>query len=158
MLFSFLENSIPLSTARAKPSAQVLYSPMEKIPKLLLVDDSDGVREALEELFKRTHEVGTASDGIEAHRLLQSARVDGAPFDILMTDVNMPKMNGIELVDLVKATMPGMPCILMGAGNEPSSHRADLYMQKPAPVEYMMSAVARLLSQSVGTTPSVPRS
>jgi two-component system sensor histidine kinase and response regulator WspE len=126
--------------------------------KILIVDDSEGVRTALDELLKKTYEVGVASDGVEAHRLLHSARVGGAPFDLIMTDVNMPKMGGIELVDLVKATMPGMPCILMGAGNEPPSHRADLYLQKPPSVEYMMKVVTKLLSQSADTIPSIPRS
>lgn len=125
--------------------------------KILIVDDSLGVLCALEELLKNEYTVGTASDGIEAHRILEDARVDGVPFDILMTDINMPKMNGIALVDLVKATMPGIPCILMGAGYEPPSHRADLYLQKPSVVEKILSAIAKLVSQSADTAPSIPQ-
>ncbi len=67
-------------------------------PRVLVVDDSITVREVERKLLdERGYEVETAADGLEAWSLIR--RLD---FDLVITDVDMPNMDGIELVVQIK--------------------------------------------------------
>ena len=63
--------------------------------KILCVDDEDAIRMlCVLYLTKRGYRVETAANGVEALKLIESK---GTP-DLVLTDVNMPLMNGLELV------------------------------------------------------------
>jgi CheY-like chemotaxis protein len=65
--------------------------------KILVVDDSSNERNGLCRLLEHAgYEVRSAADGVEA---LQ--KVDDGPFDLLLVDIWMPRMNGIELLTLL---------------------------------------------------------
>lgn len=80
--------------------------------KVLLVDDSLSVRRLVGKMLERGgYEVQTANDGQEALELVQL----GAQFDAVITDLEMPRMNGYELVEAVRAH-PGsekLPLVVM---------------------------------------------
>ena len=82
--------------------------------KILVVDDEKqivgSIRNALELRFMV--EVESATDGEEA---LERIRESANPFSLVITDYNMPKMNGLELVDIVQKEYPKIPFILMTA-------------------------------------------
>ncbi len=79
--------------------------------KLLLVDDDASVRRVLQfKLQKRGFAVITVSDGREA---LQRLRAE--PFDLLLSDIRMPKMDGIELLEQAKAIQPNIKVVLITA-------------------------------------------
>jgi len=72
--------------------------------RVLVVDDLGQIRL----FFKRTLEranavVSEASDGLEALQALNRASEEGAPFELLITDVHMPKMDGAELLQRVRS-------------------------------------------------------
>ncbi len=68
------------------------------MPKLLLVDDDLSLREFLTIfLRKEGHEVEAASNGLRAIELLQAQA-----FDLVLTDLRMPRMDGLELLDEVR--------------------------------------------------------
>jgi two-component system response regulator GlrR len=76
---------------------------------VLLVDDDPGVRFALTEvLADRGYRVITAGSGAQALNLL-----DGV--DVVVTDLSMPGMDGLELVAQIRARAPGLPVILLTA-------------------------------------------
>lgn len=82
--------------------------------KLLIVDDQKGVRRLLEELFKREGwEVDTAGDGLEA-----LARVEARVPDLIIMDVKMPNMNGLEATQAILQENSDIPIILMTAYGE----------------------------------------
>ncbi len=82
---------------------------MEK--KILIVDDEFNSRTLLAQLFQEDgYSADTAENGKTA---LES--LDGTPFDILITDIRMPVMDGIELFHRVKEIYPHMPVILFTA-------------------------------------------
>jgi two-component system NtrC family response regulator len=79
--------------------------------RILLVDDDSSVRRVLQfKLQKRGYTVATASDGLEALQLLKEN-----PFDLLLSDIRMPKMDGIELLGKAKNAQPNIKVVLITA-------------------------------------------
>ncbi|MEY4769919.1 MAG: hypothetical protein RIQ40_659, partial [Planctomycetota bacterium] len=67
--------------------------------RILVADDSITVREVERQMLSRLgHEVEVAVDGMDAWNQLRAGQ-----FDMLVTDVDMPRMNGIELVRMVRS-------------------------------------------------------
>jgi DNA-binding NtrC family response regulator len=84
---------------------------MMSLGRILVVDDEESMCQYLSILLgKEGYEVATANSGLEALRHLESQ-----PCDVVMTDIQMPKMDGIQLLKGVKATDPGMPVVIMTA-------------------------------------------
>ncbi len=79
--------------------------------RILVVDDEESMCQYLSILLsKEGYEVATANSGFEALRHLENQ-----PCDVVMTDIQMPKMDGIQLLKGVKAADPGMPVVMMTA-------------------------------------------
>jgi two-component system response regulator (stage 0 sporulation protein F) len=82
--------------------------------KILIVDDQKGVRRLLEELFRQEGwEVRSAADGLEALKL-----VDKVLPDLILMDVKMPNMNGLEATQEIMLRQPGISIIMMTAYGE----------------------------------------
>ncbi|NMC27170.1 MAG: response regulator [Syntrophomonadaceae bacterium] len=82
--------------------------------RILIVDDQKGVRRLLEELFKQEGwEVGSASDGLEAIE-----KVGQAKPDLILMDVKMPNMNGLDATQAILRHHPDLPIIMMTAYGE----------------------------------------
>ncbi len=83
-------------------------------PRVVLVDDDPAVLETLGEWLAVTgHQVRTAREGAEALRLLRQS-----PADVLVTDLDMPRMNGLQLLSLVKEAHPDIEVVfLSGKGS-----------------------------------------
>ena len=76
--------------------------------RVLVVDDDPDVREIIcLILCEDGYNVYEACDGLEAVETLKKRR-----YDALVTDYHMPKMDGLELLDLVQAMWPELPVIL----------------------------------------------
>ena len=81
---------------------------------ILIVDDQKGVRRLLEELFKREGwEVCAASDGVEA-----ISQLDHYQPDVLLIDMKMPNMNGLEASQIILKKHQDLPIIMMTAYGE----------------------------------------
>jgi DNA-binding NtrC family response regulator len=79
--------------------------------KILLADDESSVRRVLQfKLEKRGFSVETASDGVEALNALRETS-----FDLLLSDIRMPRMDGIELLNEAKLVQPSIKVILITA-------------------------------------------
>jgi CheY-like chemotaxis protein len=84
--------------------------PMEGL-RLLVVDDDLGVCQSLKDLLQKERcMVETASSGLKAMEILKKKE-----FDLILSDVVMPDMDGYELYTAVKEKIPGLPVILMTA-------------------------------------------
>ena len=79
--------------------------------KILIVDDERSMCEFLAIMLgKEGFEVTTANSGVEALREMKRGG-----FDVVMTDIQMPKMDGIQVLSGVKAIDPSVPVIIMTA-------------------------------------------
>ena len=79
--------------------------------RILVVDDEPGIRVMLSAALKREgHEVVLATDGPTA-----LAALEAGPVDLVVTDIRMPGMSGIELLDAAKRIDPGLSVIMMTA-------------------------------------------
>ncbi len=79
--------------------------------KILIADDDRGMREFLQIMLeKEGHEVNTAGSGAEALSLCRKGR-----FDLVLTDLKMPRMNGIDLLKEIKEISPETMVILITA-------------------------------------------
>jgi len=116
---------------------------------LLIVDDEQGMRQLLSHVFGRAgHAVRAAENGARAVEMLRES-----PADLIISDVRMPDMNGIELLRSVREFLPGAAVVLMTAfatvetAREAFKLGADDFIQKPFDVEELKLIVARALEK-----------
>jgi len=115
---------------------------------ILVVDDDDGVRENLAELFELVgYSVLTAANATEAMEELRKHEVD-----LLLTDFRMPGPNGVELIESARRARPGLRSILMTAFGDTfteieSVRRGAIgYLNKPFEADEITGLVARILA------------
>lgn len=120
---------------------------------ILLVDDDAGVRFALTEvLHDRGYRVICASSGAQALTSL-----DGV--DVVVTDLSMPGMDGLELVSQIAARAPALPVILLTAhGSEDmvriaASRGACGCLGKPFDIDEIARVIERARTQPRGACP-----
>jgi DNA-binding NtrC family response regulator len=80
---------------------------------LLIVDDDSCILTALRMLFEGDHLVSTAEMGADALRILHEKTPD-----VILLDVSLPDMNGIDLLDEIKSLAPATAVIMMTAVEE----------------------------------------
>ena len=104
---------LPLSAAaRLTPAAS---TPIEEVPRgrgcVLVVDDEKGVRMVTTNLLRRLgYDVLEAGGGLDALRV---AEASPSTIDLLISDVRMPGMNGLELATAMKTADPSLDVLLM---------------------------------------------
>ena len=82
--------------------------------RILIVDDENIIVTVLKESLSRLgYDVLTASDGEQALRLVEDGNID-----LLITDIVMPNMNGIELLAELKTKAPALKVIAISNGSE----------------------------------------
>jgi DNA-binding NtrC family response regulator len=118
--------------------------------RILVVDDQEMMRDSLAATLAREgHEVIAAGDGQAA-----VSRLVGSRFDLLISDLKMPKLTGIELLAEAKKVRPEMPVVLMTAfatvstAVEAMKLGAYDYIQKPFDGEEIKLLVDRTLEHS----------
>jgi two-component system chemotaxis sensor kinase CheA len=122
----------------------------QRAKRVLIVDDSEGYRAlATRVLAVAGYEVKPAGNGSEAWAQLQQQ-----PFDVVITDAEMPEMDGLELVQRVRASsgLAGLPVIVLTGRDSPDDERAglaagaDLFLHKfrPDTVSTLLDHLARM--------------
>jgi two-component system response regulator AtoC len=117
--------------------------------RLIIVDDD---RDFLEIMGKRIRELGFSNILLQDDPVQAAARIEsGRPFDLALIDMTMPGMNGLELLDQIKAVSPATECIMITAVNEARTAVECLrkgaydYLIKPVAQEDLALSVHRAL-------------
>jgi len=123
---------------------------MSTVKKLMIVDDEETLTFSLYQTFimaKQDYEVITASSGEEA-----VARLAGDNFDLVITDISMPGMTGLELLAQIRQKYPRTAVIVMTAyGSEEKKEEAlrigaHHYIEKPFEIKDIKKLVMDILN------------
>jgi two-component system chemotaxis sensor kinase CheA/two-component system sensor histidine kinase and response regulator WspE len=97
-------------------------SPAPRTPRVLVVDDSLIVRELVSSMLRSAGLVATtAADGEAAWRAL-----DEAPPDLIVTDIDMPRLGGLELLRRIRECWPNLPAVVLTTRDD-DPHRRRAY-------------------------------
>lgn len=127
--------------------------------KILVVEDDPAVREALERaLGFEGYEVDTARDGGIALSMVRSD-----PYDLVLLDVMMPHVDGIETCKRIRASGDTIPILMLTAKTavddrvEGLDAGADDYLTKPFALDELLARIRALLRRSMGDVSQVMR-
>src|SRR5262249_7375817 len=116
---------------------------------ILVVDDELSMRQFLTHLFQREgHAIRVAENGRQAMAMLRQQ-----PADVIISDVKMPDMGGIDLLRAARELQPEVEVIMMTAfANEKTAHEAFLqgafdFVHKPFDNELLKEKVTRALAK-----------
>lgn len=115
-------------------------------PRILVVDDKANLRRLFERILGDRYAVTTAADGAAAQALLSTST-----FDLLLTDVRMPGLTGVDLLRWVKQHSPATEVVIMTAfGSVPAAVEAIRegaydYVTKPFDPDDIALVLARAL-------------
>jgi len=133
---------------RGRPGQKSSASPGER-PRILVVDDEDTVRDVLVKALHQAHyDVDTAIDGLSA-----LDRLRATDYDLLITDLKMPGMDGLSVIREARRQASDMPIIIItGASTEASAIEAvNLgvcgYLTKPFRVNRIVAVAARAMGE-----------
>jgi len=137
------------TTAITAAGADSAPPPALKVARLLLVDDEPSVLSALRRLFRlQGHEIEQATSGAEGLALLAEK-----PFDLVISDMRMPEMDGADFLEIVRERHPGIMRMLLTGYADISStvaaiNRGEIhrYIAKPWDDDGLQRLVSEALS------------
>jgi|ERR1700691_1140372 two-component system, cell cycle sensor histidine kinase and response regulator CckA len=130
----------------------ICASQPENAPVVLLVEDEEVVREITGQVL--THAGYDVLESGSPREALRVATKHPGKIDLLLTDVVMPEMNGVELADRLHNLRPDLITILMSGYTEGNAVRrisaagSAVYIQKPFTIETLLARVAEALNGS----------
>jgi two-component system OmpR family response regulator len=130
---------------------------MSERPKVLVIDDEPGVRELISEALSLSEITAVqAADGLEALSFLRRER-----FDLLILDINMPKLDGLALLEKLRTEGMSVPILMLSARadkadiNQGLRTGADDYLTKPFSIEELVLRVKAIMRRSKGEVAEV---
>lgn len=121
---------------------------------ILVVEDDDALAEALQDTLKIAgYDTELAANGVEALRIMEQQH-----FDIVVSDINMPKMGGETLLKRLRAQYPDTPVMLMTAYGtiqqavDAMREGAVDYLVKPFEAEVLVNMVGQYIGQPEAET------
>ena len=119
---------------------------------VLVIDDQESMRAITSQVLKdQGYKVTTAGDGEEALKIFEK---DPSVFNLIIADVNMPKIDGFEFLKTVKNKYPKFPVILLTGTNEDAAqyvgkeYKADAVLKKPFVVDDVLQVVSKITSSN----------
>ena len=117
-----------------------------KKPTILVCDDEEGVRESFKLVLSDLYQLRFAVSGIEAMEILK----DFAP-DLMLLDIKMPKLHGMEILKKIKKIRPSLPVIIVTGyqsvemAQEAAKHGASDYIPKPFESKELLRSISSAL-------------
>ena len=114
--------------------------------KILILDDEEGIRESLKLILENDYDLVLAEDPIQGLEMLEN----DDSIKLMLLDIKMPKINGMEVLKLVKEKYKDLKVIMVTGYNstemasEATKIGADSYINKPFKTDVILETVARL--------------
>lgn len=122
-------------------------------PRLLCVDDEPDLLDSLRLLFRNRYELSVARSGTEALEMFEGH--EQVPFDVVLSDMQMPGMNGAEFLTTLRARHPEVPRLLMsghadmeGAISAINHAKVFRFLTKPCPPELLIESIDEALDRA----------
>lgn len=122
-----------------------------KNKSILLVEDEEIIREMMREIFLTAgYDVTTAESGIEALNICETS---GKTFDLLITDFNMPQMNGRELAEKIKASCETIKVLFISGYTDDEEFLQNLssgdkhFIAKPFSPQILTTRIGEILDE-----------
>ncbi len=115
--------------------------------RILICDDEEGLRESFKLILSDKYKLSFATNGLEALEMLEK---DGAP-DLVILDIKMPKLSGLEILKKIKDKEPKLPVIIVTGyqsvemAQEALRSGAADYIPKPFESKQILNAVAKAI-------------
>jgi two-component system chemotaxis response regulator CheY len=120
------------------------------VKKILVIDDSETIRQQVKQALAATgYEIVEAVDGVDGLEKLRAL----SDLDLALCDVNMPRMNGLDLIAEVQRSGHKIPILMLTTEGQPSLIRrareagAKGWIVKPFKPELLVAAVTKLIDQ-----------
>jgi len=124
--------------------------------RIIIAEDSDSMRADLINILNNLGltNISSYENGLDAYTALKNEAESGTPFDVLFTDINMPKMNGIVLLKLTReiSLYKKIPIFVISTENEKDTVMKAIiggatdYILKPYLQENVRSKLAKKLN------------
>jgi len=127
--------------------------------RLMIVDDHAILREGLRHILESTGDAIEISEASSGYQALESLRRQ--PFDLVIADLSMPGMNGLDLIRRIKADYPATAVLVLSMHAEEEyalrsfKAGANGYVTKDSPAETLVGAVRKVAAGGVYVTPSL---
>ncbi|HTR44446.1 MAG TPA: response regulator transcription factor, partial [Thermodesulfovibrionales bacterium] len=79
--------------------------------RVLIADDHPVVRKGLRNVFKATSDIVVAGEASDGYEVLE--KVSGGHYDVLLLDISMPGIDGLELLKELRRSSPGLPVLFL---------------------------------------------
>lgn len=116
-----------------------------KSPKVLIVDDEEGIRESLKLILSDDYDVILTDSGAQALSIVEHDPAIG----VVMMDIKMPKISGLDVLKEMKAKRPGIRVIMVTGyrsvetAGEATSRGANGYIVKPFKANEILETVRK---------------
>ncbi len=119
---------------------------------ILIAEDDSVIRELLNAMLSTAgYELVLATDGVEA---VEAFKVHGDKVHLVLTDIGMPRMNGLEAIRIIRLISPTVPIMVLSIWEEAEykkiaeDNKVKEYMKKPFDVHELIRRVRELAPQT----------
>ena len=122
--------------------------------KLLYVEDNKEAREAIQPVLQNFFDnIEIAYDGQEGLEKFDQANQKHQKFDLVLTDINMPRLNGLEMIESIRKIDSNIPILVLSAYNESEyfmdsiKFGVDGYLLKPIDMKQFLAVLKKIISK-----------
>jgi DNA-binding NtrC family response regulator len=117
--------------------------------KILIIDDSKETVSGMKSFFNNKYTTVTAGNGLDGLKAFEN---DIEGFDLIVTDLIMPEISGVALIEIIKKKSPAKPIIaITGWGHHPKAlaieAKANLVLEKPFEMDVLDQSITKLLAK-----------